>query len=187
MAVLHNVPAFTVTAFAIVAIPGPNALFIIGRSLARGRRGSVLTVAGDALGLLPQIALMAIGVGAVVAASPPLLLTVRLAGAAYLACLGTQAIGHRRAGLPGPESAMAGTEASASAVRTRTHPAAVLRQGFVIEVTNPKSTVLFIAVLPQFVDPANGPVPLPARPGLRVRRCDPRRRDGGRARRGLRP
>ncbi|MEV7565651.1 LysE family transporter [Streptomyces tanashiensis] len=55
---------------------------------------------------------------------------------------------------------MADTEAVAGAVRTTTRAAAVLCQGIVVGVTNPKSTVSFIAVLPQFVDPAGGPVPL---------------------------
>lgn len=146
-----NLIAFAITSFAIALIPGPSALFIIGRSLALGRRGGVLSVVGDALGLIPQIVLVAIGVGALVAASPPLLLAVRLAGAAYLFYLGVQTIRHRHLAIEPEPDPVAG-----SAVQTRVPAATILRQGFIVGVTNPKSTVFFVAVLPQFIIPANG-------------------------------
>lgn len=151
-----NLIAFAVTAFAIVLIPGPSALFIIGRSLASGRHGGVLSVIGDAFRLLPQVVLVAIGVGAIVASSPILLLLVRLAGAGYLLFLGVQTIRHRRIGVAPDEPA----RAMSGNVRTMTSSAAILRQGFVVGVTNPKPTVFFVAVLPQFIRPASGLVPV---------------------------
>lgn len=151
-----NLFAFAVTSFAVVLVPGPSALFIIGRSLSLGRRGGVLSVIGDALGLLPQIVLVAIGVGAIIAASPILLLLVRLAGAGYLLLLGVQTIRRRRLGVV-PDDAVGST---AEKARTARDPETILRQGFVVGITNPKSTVFFVAVLPQFIVPANGLVPV---------------------------
>src|SRR5690606_8462344 len=51
----ENLLAFTLTALVIVAVPGPSVLFVIGRSLAWGRRGGVLSVVGNALGMLPAV------------------------------------------------------------------------------------------------------------------------------------
>ncbi|PFG18829.1 LysE family translocator [Serinibacter salmoneus] len=136
---------FVLASVVLILIPGPSVLFIVGRSIAYGRRAGVLSVLGNALGALPAILAVAFGVGAVVAASVTALTAVKLVGAAYLIWLGIQAIRHRDAHLPG-------------ATRTPATSAALLRQAFVVGVTNPKTIAFFVAVLPQFVDPAAGPV-----------------------------
>jgi threonine/homoserine/homoserine lactone efflux protein len=87
--------AFLATAAVIVAIPGPSLLFTIGRAITVGRRAALLTVVGNALGLLVQSLLVAVGLGAVLAASAAAYTVVKLAGAAYLVYLGVQAIRHR--------------------------------------------------------------------------------------------
>jgi threonine/homoserine/homoserine lactone efflux protein len=84
-------------------------------------------------------------VGAVVAASVVAFTVLKLAGAVYLVWLGVQAIRHRHAHVG------ASTTAPASSWT-------LLRQGFVVGLTNPKTVAFFVAVLPQFVDPAAGPV-----------------------------
>ncbi|MBJ7528291.1 MAG: LysE family transporter, partial [Nocardioides sp.] len=61
--------AFALTSLALVAVPGPSVLFVVGRSLALGRRAGLLTVLGNALGFVPLVAAVALGVGAVVAES----------------------------------------------------------------------------------------------------------------------
>ncbi|MFI2365243.1 LysE family translocator [Promicromonospora sp. NPDC019610] len=79
---------------------------------------------------------------------------LKLLGAGYLVYLGVQAIRHRRDGV-GPDG-----EGAGAAVRRAPSHGAILRQGFVVGVTNPKTIVFFVAALPQFVDVRAGQVPL---------------------------
>jgi len=148
MVPLSNLLAFAVAAAVLIAVPGPSVLFVIGRSLALGRRGGLLSVLGNALGMVPQIAAVALGVGVALAQSVLLFSIVKFAGAAYLVFLGIQAIRHR-----GRSTTAAGPSRSASAFR-------VLRQGVIVGATNPKSLVFFVAVLPQFVEYSAGGIPL---------------------------
>lgn len=141
--------AFAVTAFVLVAIPGPSVLFTIGRALTTGRRGALLTVVGNAGGVSVQVAAVALGVGAVVETSVEVFTVLKFAGAGYLVYLGVQAIRHRR-------SLTTSTDAVAMPTRTRK----VLREGFVVGVTNPKMLIFLAAALPQFVDRTAGGLPL---------------------------
>ncbi|MCU1518178.1 MAG: putative rane protein YrhP, partial [Pseudarthrobacter sp.] len=90
-----NLLAFALASLVLIAIPGPSVLFVIGRSLALGRRGGLLSVLGNALGMVPQIIAVATGVGIVLAQSIVLFTVIKFAGAAYLVYLGIQAIRHR--------------------------------------------------------------------------------------------
>lgn len=149
MVPLDNLLAFTLAAIVLIVIPGPSVLFTIGRALALGRIGGLLSVLGNALGLLPVIALVALGVGGIVAQSVVLFTILKIAGAAYLIYLGIQAIRHR---------GRAAAEANGDAL-----PRSAWRQlgqGFIVGITNPKTIAFFVAVLPQFVDLSNGSVPL---------------------------
>jgi threonine/homoserine/homoserine lactone efflux protein len=142
--------AFALASLILIVVPGPSVLFVIGRSLAYGRRGGLLSVVGNALGVLPLVAAVALGLGAVVAASATLFTAIKLAGAAYLVYLGIQAIRHR--GLARAQMRGAG--------HTDLSSATLLRQGFVVGVSNPKTIVFLVAVLPQFVSVASGVVPM---------------------------
>jgi threonine/homoserine/homoserine lactone efflux protein len=143
-----NLLAFALASALLIVIPGPSVLFVLGRSLALGRRGGLLSVLGNALGMLPAIAAVALGIGALVAQSVVVFTIVKVVGAAYLVFLGVQAIRHRKArAMP-----------DASAVPRTTFR--LLLEGFVVGITNPKAIVFFTAVLPQFVDPGGAPVPL---------------------------
>jgi threonine/homoserine/homoserine lactone efflux protein len=143
-----NLLAFALASLVLIAIPGPSVLFVIGRSLALGRKGGLLSVLGNALGMVPQIIAVALGVVAVLAQSIVLFTIIKFAGAAYLVYLGIQAIRHR-----GGRTTAAGPAPSSSTWR-------LLREGFLVGATNPKSTVFFVAVLPQFVDYPAGSIPL---------------------------
>ena len=145
---LQNLLAFALVAALLIAVPGPSVLFVIGRSLALGRRGGLLSVLGNAAGELVQIAGVALGLGVVLAESVLLFTVVKFAGAAYLIYLGVQAVLHRRGGPAGPDPSRPAT--------TRR----ILREGFIVGATNPKSVVFFVAVLPQFVDHSAGAIPV---------------------------
>jgi threonine/homoserine/homoserine lactone efflux protein len=143
-----NLLAFAVAALVLIAVPGPSVLFVIGRTLALGRKGGLLSVLGNAAGEVVQIAAVALGVGVVLAQSLLLFSVVKFAGAAYLVFLGIQAIRHR------------GSGATAADPANPSSTARVLREGFIVGATNPKSIVFFVAVLPQFVDYAAGAIPV---------------------------
>ena len=145
----ENLLAFTLAAVVLIVIPGPSVLFTIGRALALGRMGGLLSVLGNALGLLPVVGLVALGVGGVVAQSVVLFTIVKVAGAAYLVYLGIQAIRHRDQA----------ADQATGAIAPRS-PWRQLGEGFVVGITNPKTIAFFVAVLPQFVDLAAGSVPL---------------------------
>ena len=148
MVPITNLLAFALASLVLIAIPGPSVLFVIGRSLALGRKGGLLSVLGNALGMVPQIIAVALGVGVVLAQSVVLFTIIKFAGAAYLVYLGIQAIRHRGGG----------TTASGPVPPSSTWR--LLREGFVVGATNPKSIVFFVAVLPQFIDYRAGSIPL---------------------------
>jgi threonine/homoserine/homoserine lactone efflux protein len=146
----HSVLAFALASLLLILIPGPSVLFVIGRSLSLGRRGGLLSVVGNELGALVLVAAVAFGVGSIVAESILLFSAVKLVGGVYLVYLGVQAIRHRRVVVDDGDEPR---RRDASSWR-------VLRQGFVVGVTNPKTVVFFVAVLPQFVDVHASDVPL---------------------------
>lgn len=141
----ENLVAFVLTSVVIIVVPGPSVLFVIGRSIAYGRRAGVLSVVGNTLGTVPAVIAVAFGVGAIVAASVVAFTIIKIVGAVYLVWLGIQAIRHRHD--------HAGTTGRAPASSWM-----LLRQGFVVGLTNPKTIAFFVAVLPQFVAPAAGAV-----------------------------
>lgn len=142
-----NLLAFALASVVLIVIPGPSVLFVLGRSIALGRRGGLLSVLGNALGMLPAITLVALGIGALVAQSVVVFTIVKVVGAAYLVFLGVQAIRHRRA------------RAMPDAVRVPRSTFRLLLEGFVVGITNPKTIAFFVAVLPQFVDHGVGAIP----------------------------
>jgi threonine/homoserine/homoserine lactone efflux protein len=144
-----NLWTFALAAFALIIIPGPSVLFVIGRSLSLGRKGGLLSVLGNALGMLPAVALVSLGVGSIVAESIIVFTVIKIVGAAYLVYLGIQTIRHR--------NDHTGTSPAAN---TRPSSFQLLREGAIVGATNPKTIVFFVAVLPQFVDYGHGAIPL---------------------------
>src|SRR5918994_2516484 len=80
--------AFLIAPILFIQVPGPSLLFTIGRALTVGRRQALLSVVGNALGLVAQVAFVAVGLGAVVAASATAYPAVKVLGAAYVVWLG---------------------------------------------------------------------------------------------------
>jgi threonine/homoserine/homoserine lactone efflux protein len=157
------VVGFALVSFAIIVIPGPSVLFAVSRAISRGRRPALLTVLGNAAGLFAQVVVVAIGLGVVVSGSTEVYTALKLVGAAYLVWLGVDAIRHRERTTAGLDSGPAGKSSSAAdsgpagettATPDRSMP--MLRDGFVVGASNPKSIVFLAALLPQYVQPAVG-------------------------------
>lgn len=138
--------AFLVASILFIQVPGPSLLFTIGRALTVGRRDALLSVVGNGLGLMTQVMLVAVGLGAVVAASATAYTVVKVVGAGYVVWLGIQAIRNRGAARSALETGVAATGPSRHA----------LRVGYLVGITNPKTIVFFLAFLPQFVNAEAG-------------------------------
>jgi threonine/homoserine/homoserine lactone efflux protein len=141
--------AFTILAFALIAVPGPSVLFTVSRAIALGRTAGVATVAGNTLGAFVQVVAVAFGIGPLLERSILLFTILKLAGAAYLIYLGVQAFRHRHSLV----------EALGTRIE-RKSAARLMLDGFTVGATNPKVIVFFAAMLPQFVDRQTGDVPL---------------------------
>jgi threonine/homoserine/homoserine lactone efflux protein len=143
----HRVAALFVVALAIIAVPGPSVLFVVSRAVSLGRKAALITVVGNEAGLVIQVTAVAVGLGVLVEGSILVYNVIKLAGAAYLIYLGIQAFRHRRA-----LGAALGNSTAGKGLHR------IFFEGVVVGVSNPKSFLLFAAILPQFVDPAAGRV-----------------------------
>jgi threonine/homoserine/homoserine lactone efflux protein len=145
---LHQLLTFGATAWALIVLPGPSVLFVVTRAIALGRRAALATVVGNTAGQQVHVVAVALGVGVLVARSVAVFNVMRIVGALYIGYLGVRTI--RGAGAL--RLAVAGATAPRSTRR-------LLGEGFVVGVTNPKTTIFFLAVLPQFVVRGRGHVP----------------------------
>lgn len=145
MPTIQTLLVFTGAALLMNFSPGPSNFYIISRSVAEGRSAGALAAIGLALGSLVHVLATAFGIGALFAVSPFAYVALKLLGAAYLVYLGI------RYWLV-PDDA---TPTAAESGRM-TH-GAVLRQSALVEITNPKTALFFLALLPQFVDVSRGP------------------------------
>ena len=127
--------------------PGPDLAFILGRTVAGGRRAGFAAMFGIWSGAFVHVLAAALGLSAIIATSATAFSLVKWAGAAYLIWLGIQAI---RAG---------GGRFVGDTERPDESPGAIWRQGVLVAALNPKVAIFFLAFLPQFVVPGAGPVP----------------------------
>lgn len=143
---VENLLTFIAFALVIIAIPGPSVMFAISRALVLGRRGAVLTVVGNGIGVFVQALAVSIGLGVLIQSNATLMAVIKFAGAAFLVYLGVTAIRHRRDGLSldAPEI-----------VPSSRH---ILRESIVVGLSNPKTIVFFSAAFPQFVVSSGTPI-----------------------------
>jgi threonine/homoserine/homoserine lactone efflux protein len=141
-----HLPAFLVTVYVVILIPGPSVLFIISRGVSLGRRAAFVSAVGNETGLTLQLLLVAVGVGSIVASSDTAFTVLKLIGAAYLVYLGIRNIRDRR-----KLAELFGRERAAPKSLRRTW-----REGFLVGATNPKGILIFTAILPQFIDRSQG-------------------------------
>ena len=130
--------AFLLASFVLAVTPGPGVLYIVTRSVVQGRRSGLLSVAGVALGNLGNALAASVGLAALFAVSSLAFSVVKYVGALYLVYLGVQMLRSSRV-----ETSVV-VPASAPLKR-------VFRDGFVVALLNPKTTVFFAAFLPQFL------------------------------------
>ncbi|GAB2684302.1 LysE family translocator [Aliiglaciecola sp. 3_MG-2023] len=140
--------AFSVASIIMSVSPGPSNLYILARTMADGHKSGIAAASGMAIGSMTYVLLTALGLATVFRYSPTAYTMLKLCGAAYLIFLGIQAFKG------------AGSEhAEKPKVRLISIPK-VFRQGILVELTNPKTALFFLAFLPQFVDPEIGQVAL---------------------------
>jgi threonine/homoserine/homoserine lactone efflux protein len=136
---------FIVASVVLLLTPGPAVLYIVARSVQQGRAAGLVSVIGIHLGTIVHILAAAVGLSALLVSSALAFAIVKYLGAAYLIWLGVRAF---LAKDPDPKAPVV--------------PAAPLhrafRDGFVVNLFNPKTAIFFLAFLPQFVDPARGAV-----------------------------
>jgi homoserine/homoserine lactone efflux protein len=141
--------AFFAASWAISLSPGPGAVAAMSAGVSHGFwRGYVLTF-GLILGIVTQLLVVAVGLGVLIAASGAVFTAVKWAGVAYLLWLGVQQWRAGDAPVAGPDADTARTVHS-----PRSSPRDLLLRGWVINALNPKGTVFMLAVVPQFLDPA---------------------------------
>jgi threonine/homoserine/homoserine lactone efflux protein len=138
---------FTATVLPLICTPGPDMLFVASQALSGGASAGLRSTAGICLGYMVHSALVALGVAAIIAASPMLFEALRWLGVTYLIYLAFQLI----------RSAMKVGQITLSAVPANGQ----LRRGFLTAFLNPKGMMIYFAILPQFMQ-HGGSIPLQA-------------------------
>ncbi len=133
--------AFVPAALALNLTPGADMMFCLAQGLRRGPRAAMAANAGIALGAMINVTIAGLGLGAAIAALPGAFDAIRWAGVAYLLWLAIRTL---RAGPPDPDAPAAAG-----------HP---FREALLVNMTNPKVVLFVLAFIPQFIDPARGPV-----------------------------
>jgi threonine/homoserine/homoserine lactone efflux protein len=139
-----NVSLFTGAALVLLLIPGPAVLYIVARSMEQGRLAGFVSDLGIHTATLIHILAAALGLSALLASSALAFSIVKYAGAAYLVWLGLKKIFGR---VDSPDG---------GGGLVRHSHARLFRDGFIVNLLNPKTALFFFAFLPQFVDPERG-------------------------------
>jgi threonine/homoserine/homoserine lactone efflux protein len=137
---LSTYALFIATALALLAIPGPAVLYVIGRSIDQGRSAGLASVLGITAGTVVHVTLATVGLSSLVLASRVAFDAVRYVGAAYLIFLGVRRLLTRR---------RVEEDAASRPPRSRR---ALYTQGLIVNLLNPKTIVFIFAFIPQFVD-----------------------------------
>lgn len=143
---MWQVGGFLLAAILIILSPGPDNLMVLSLGIARGRKSGIAFGLGCALGCLSHTALAALGISALIAASPKAFMALKLCGGGYLLWLGIQAA--RSSGR------MALAAEGVQGADSRLLP--LFLKGLLANAINPKVILFFLAFLPQFVDASRG-------------------------------
>jgi len=143
-----SIGLFAVAATLLLLTPGPAVLYIVARSLEQGRIAGLASVFGITTGTLVHVLASTLGLSALLASSALAFALVKYAGAAYLIYMGVRRMMIRPDAPPSPTKL------------ARRSLGRLYRDGFIVNLLNPKTALFFLAFLPQFVDPARGAVPI---------------------------
>ncbi|RKS73634.1 threonine/homoserine/homoserine lactone efflux protein [Actinomadura pelletieri DSM 43383] len=139
--------AIALFALGLVLSPGPNMIYLVSRSVTQGRRAGLISLAGVAAGFLVYVTAAIAGITVVFTLVPALYTAIKVGGVAYLLWLAWQTL------RPGGTSAFVPKDLPAD------RPRRLFAMGLVTNLLNPKIAILYVALLPQFVDPDRGHVP----------------------------
>ncbi|GAA3989023.1 LysE family translocator [Comamonas faecalis] len=142
---IQTLAAFFGVSVLLALSPGPDNIFVLLQSAQRGWRAGLCVVVGLCIGIVGHTAAVALGLAAVVAASATAFTLLKLVGAAYLAWLAWGALRAPALHVPHGQALEEGA---------RANPWRMVGRGVVMNLTNPKVLVFFLAFLPQFADPA---------------------------------
>jgi threonine/homoserine/homoserine lactone efflux protein len=137
---------FLGAALIVAVLPGPGLFYIAGRALAGGRPDGFASCLGSTLGGFIHVVGGAVGVSALIMGSATAFTALKIVGGFYLIYLGIQTW------------RTAGVQALPVGASSATSKGSVIRQGMLVEATNPKTAAFFLALIPQFIDPAQGSV-----------------------------
>jgi threonine/homoserine/homoserine lactone efflux protein len=132
----------------LVLTPGPNMIYLVSRTITQGRRAGLVSLLGVGAGFLVYLAAAAAGIAGVFTAVPVAYAALKIAGGAYLLYLAWQSL------RPG------GTAVFAPQPLPPDPPRRLFAMGLVTNLLNPKIAVLYVALLPQFIDPLRGSIAL---------------------------
>ncbi|WP_020500041.1 LysE family translocator [Sciscionella marina] len=134
----------TVTALGMVLTPGPNMMYLVSRSISQGRTAGLISLAGTGVGFVVYMTMANLGLAIVFVAVPWLFIGFKAAGAAYLGYLAWQAL------KPGGRGLFETRDLE------RDSPAKLFRMGLITNLLNPKAAIMYLSLIPQFVDPHRG-------------------------------
>lgn len=143
-------------AAAVIASPGPSALLCVSHAVSHGARKTIATIVGGITASMTLMALSALGLGAVIAASDTWFQAIKWAGAAYLVYLGISTWRTQPAAsqTDGAEQVDVDVPAVAATAKTAGSAWKLYRKGFMVGIGNPKDLLFFSALFPQFLDPS---------------------------------
>ena len=138
--------AFALISLGMVLTPGPNMVYLISRSICQGRMAGLISLGGVAMGFVFYMLCAALGITALVMAVPYAYDGLRIGGALYLLYLAWQAV------KPGGRSPFQVRDLPADS------PRRLFAMGFVTNLLNPKIAVMYLSLMPQFINPEHGSV-----------------------------
>ncbi|GGC73759.1 LysE family translocator [Chelatococcus reniformis] len=143
---IEHLFAFALLALGFVLTPGPNMIYLVSRSISQGPMAGLVSLAGVALGFVVYMVCAAFGITALLMAVPYTYDALRVGGALYLLYLGWQAL------RPGGRSPFQVRSLPKDSARK------LFAMGFLTNLLNPKIAVMYLSLLPQFIDPGRGEV-----------------------------